>query len=392
MLQQLPNGCSCSTLAVYPKKWKRANAPVSKDWYIHYRFYDPTEQNPKKVIIKGMNSEHTAARRRQITEILLQYEIDQLNKGYNPFKKRIENPQVPAGDMNFNTTFVKALRMAHEGLVCKPETKTDIRCVLNFTETAITQLGYDQLSIGEIRKKHIKTIFVKLSKTKKIWNANQHNHYRKYLGILFNEIMEYLDLEYNPAYQIKRLKTVKRLRKTLTLQERKTIDLRLRESKYTFWRFMHIFFHSSSRESELMLLKKSDVDIVGQKFKVTILKGMTETFKPIKDIVLPLWQQVYNEAKTGQFLFAKGLCPGDVSINPRQITRRWRVHVKEKLNIEADFYSMKHSNLDEIAAALSLEDASKAASHTTPVITMDYTYGEKERQMNRVKKVNNAFS
>lgn len=38
----LPNGCYCSKLAVYPKNWKQVNASTKKNWYIWYRFYDPT--------------------------------------------------------------------------------------------------------------------------------------------------------------------------------------------------------------------------------------------------------------------------------------------------------------------------------------------------------------
>jgi site-specific recombinase XerC len=394
MLQQLPNNCSCSTLSVFPKTWRRANAPVKKDWYIHYRFYDPTELKPKKVIIKGMNHERSAEKRRHIAEVLLENEWSLLKKGYNAFTGKIFVDEKNAGHINEELPFMKALEMAHEGLICTPETKADIKSVLKYTRVAVTALEYDQLPIGEVRKKHIKTIFVKLSKTKKVWTANQFNHFRKYLGILFTELMEYIDLEYNPAYAIKRQKTIKRIRKTLTREERKKIDKKLKETNYYFWRFMQIFFHSGARESELLMISKLDVDLEGQRYKATIIKGKTryETWKPIKDIVLDLWKEVMSEAGKKDFIFSKNLRPGDVSIHPHQISRRWRVHVKEKMGITADFYSLKHSNLDETAAALSLQDAAGMASHTTPVITMDYAIGEKERQMNRLKGVKNSFA
>jgi hypothetical protein len=76
-----------------------------------------------------------------------------------------------------------------------------------------------------------------------------------------------------------------------------------------------------------------------------------------------------------------------------QITKRWKKYVKGGMGITADFYSLKHLNLDETAEALSIEDAAKMAAHTTPVITMEvYAIGEKERQDQRLKKVRNPFS
>ena len=37
----LPNGCSCSDLAVFPANWKLKNASIKAEWYIYYRFHAP---------------------------------------------------------------------------------------------------------------------------------------------------------------------------------------------------------------------------------------------------------------------------------------------------------------------------------------------------------------
>ena len=76
-----------------------------------------------------------------------------------------------------------------------------------------------------------------------------------------------------------------------------------------------------------------------------------------------------------------------------QITRRWKRHIKDKLGIEADFYSLKHLNTDETAALLDLGDAAAHNSHTSTVITLKhYAFGEKARQQERIKKVGNSFA
>jgi hypothetical protein len=138
----------------------------------------------------------------------------------------------------------------------------------------------------------------------------------------------------------------------------------------------------------------ADVDLINQRFKVMVKKGRgyQEQWRTIKTSVLYLWQELMNEAKPGQVLFSRGLKPGDEMIRREQITRRWYEHVKKKLNVKADFYSLKHTNLDQVAEVLSVNDASKQAGHTTPVVTLNhYLVGEKERQHERLKEVNNAF-
>ncbi|MBK7882513.1 MAG: hypothetical protein IPJ81_00725 [Chitinophagaceae bacterium] len=56
-------------------------------------------------------------------------------------------------------------------------------------------------------------------------------------------------------------------------------------------------------------------------------------------------------------------------------------------------YSLKHSNLDETSAILDINAAARMAGHTSTVITMKhYAIGEKERQNNLLKEVNNKFA
>ena len=129
--------------------------------------------------------------------------------------------------------------------------------------------------------------------------------------------------------------------------------------------------------------------------KITVKKGqkLSEEWRTIKTIALPFWVELHAMAEPGQYIFHKGLNPGtcDKPIRAEQITRRWRRHVKEKLGITADIYSLKHSNLDEIAANFGVSRAQEAAGHSTPVITMTYLHGEKERAHERLKDAGNEF-
>ncbi|HEX8316482.1 MAG TPA: hypothetical protein VF609_15880 [Flavisolibacter sp.] len=38
----LSNGCKCSEPKVNPANWETGKASLKKNWFIYYRFYDPS--------------------------------------------------------------------------------------------------------------------------------------------------------------------------------------------------------------------------------------------------------------------------------------------------------------------------------------------------------------
>ena len=115
-----------------------------------------------------------------------------------------------------------------------------------------------------------------------------------------------------------------------------------------------------------------------------------------------LWKEVINEIKvykgekkhssSESYLFSKGLTWGKYSISAKQISRRWKAHVKDKLNISADFYALKHAYLDKVSEVLSLKEAQKLASHTSEkMLLKHYATGEGQREMDRLKEVEIPF-
>ena len=89
---------------------------------------------------------------------------------------------------------------------------------------------------------------------------------------------------------IRKRPVVKKIRLTLSEEERKSINAYLKKEHYSFLRYLHIFFHSGSRTSELFRVKGKDVDLKAQLFKRTIIKGNNkrEVKTMIKDIAPPL--------------------------------------------------------------------------------------------------------
>lgn len=397
----LPNGCKCSNLTVHPSDWKTSKAKLKSIWYITYRFYDPTvidsngKIKPKQIQIKGMNECQSLKDKQFVTQSLLESEMDLLTKGYNPITKACLPEDEVQYEIDPSTPFIKALNAAKERMQLSKSSAKDIRLCINACDVAAKQLRYEQIQIKDIKRKHIRFILDRCAKLNPKFSANTFNHYRSYLMMLFKELLELEAVDGNPVRDIAKKKTVKKIREVLSTEERQKVDKHLFANHYTFWRLVQVFFHSGARETEILRVMAKDVQLDQQRFKVTINKGKQsqEVWRTIKTIALPIWQELLSESKPEHYLFSKGLIPGDVSITSHQITKRWRIHVKQKLGISADFYALKHLNLDETAAVLDIEAATKMAGHKSTVITMKhYTVNETSRQHDRLKEVANKFA
>jgi site-specific recombinase XerD len=277
------------------------------------------------------------------------------------------------------------------------------------------------MPVKEIRRKHLMKVFekckeVKLAIRKKLqtakpgkiiqanWTANTFNQYRSHLSMVYKQMVTVEAVDANLCDGIPKEKHTKKIRETLTPDQRKKVNNYLLAYNYPFWRFLHIFFHSGSRIEEMMQVIKEDVDLPNQKFKITVKKGNSyrEEWRTIKTTILPLWEEVYNQAKSNQALFSVGLTPGNVPIRREQVTRRWRRHVKKRFSITADFYSLKHSNSTEVMdlltdrisiLQLAEEATAKMNGHTTTAMVKSiYDTKNGNRKDNLVKNVANTFA
>jgi site-specific recombinase XerD len=117
----------------------------------------------------------------------------------------------------------------------------------------------------------------------------------------------------NPAKDIASKKKTRKLLAILTPDEERRMDEHLKANHYHFWLFIRLLFDSQARETEIMRVRMdSGVRISDQEFTVLVKKGK-ETREAIRVIsldMIPLWQELWEEAKPGEYLFSKFLKPG----------------------------------------------------------------------------------
>jgi integrase len=373
----LPNGCSYS-ISVTPKNWKTSKANVNQTWFISYRFYE-NGQNPFHVIIKGMNQFKELKARQVVTESLLNNEIKALETGFNPRKKEID--KIDNLDQLTNHTLESALFFALEKKKMELRTKQVTKGYLNKCLTQAKKLKYNSMPVTDIERRHVIDIIDDFS-------DNIYNEARARLKLLFKELVKRQIIKFNPVDELIEVRQVARKpKKLLTPEERKKL-YSLKETHYTFWRYINIFYHSSRRTPEILAVKKEDVDLRNQRFQVIQKKGNKTRWVSvtIEDNALAFWQELMDEAKEDHwYLLSEGLRPGERStpIRTDQIRRRWRVYVQQRLGIKQGIYILKYLHLDEIAAEQNIEAAQMSAGHSSAIVTKMYAVGEDEREHER---------
>lgn len=413
------DGCYRSRFTVHPANWDSAGASVKQDWYFSYRFYDPTAKGDKypkgkQVLVKGMNSYKTLMERRQATKALLDREKLQLDeKGYNPITDSYMAPVTDDEDVDYvihpDEPVISALTKAMEKKLKGRESYLNVKSAMKYLTIAARELRIDTRPVKDFQKRHVKRLLEYTGEVKarieaiaarkedrpvkEVWSANTYNFYRTSLMILFAELEDWETIEVNPVTKIAIKQVIRKKRTTLSMEQRIEIDRRLRAENYPFWRFMMIFFKSGSRISEMMRVKVKDVDLDNQVFRAVRLKGKgaREIEYTIGDGAVLLWREVLQEATAGSYVFSEGLVPGAVEISPNQVTRRWKLWVKEKMGIDVDFYPLKHLHTTAIANELGTQAAADFNNESRRMIEQHYDTDHQKRKHKTAKEIDIPF-
>lgn len=405
------NGCTRSEIKVTPSNWNTKRASLNKYWRIFYRFYDPAfKDHPKygkgkQVDIYGLNNYKDLEERQAVVRGIIQYEIQHIDvKGYNPISGKYMAPVIieskPGSELEKDTPFITALRAVMNRLTLDRHTKEDITSIIKYLEKSAKMLDKEDTPISQITRKDIRLILDNCANVtrddgkKKQWSANQFNHYRKYLSILYSEMEELEMVEYNPVHKIAKKETIETIKRVLTPDERKRIDDYTRNNHPLFHRYINIFFHSGARRNELCSLQGKDVELINQRFKVLIKKGKKKrwVWKTIKDIALPFWMEAMKDCSPESYVFGLGFKPAVKKVGSEYFTKHWKRIVKVKLGIDADLYSLKHLNSTEVVDQSGEDTAAELNGHTsTAMVVKIYDVRQGDRKHEKIRKLNNGF-
>lgn len=401
---QLPNDCHMGKISVNPSNYKVCGREaLSKKWYFEYRFYDPEFREIEKykygmkcIRKLTINDFKTLKDRREAMTALIDYEIAKLKKGWHPIRKKLI-PQRARFEYEIDPTtlFIPAMEKALDKMKANNNKYIDIKSILKYTNKAIMQLKFDSLEIQQVRRRHCKVILEHLAFVKgKSWTNNNYNHYKRYLSVVFNELLECEAVDFNPFRDIRKKPVIEKVREILTDKEFVKVSGYLADFYPEFWRYAQIFLYSGKRTTELLKIQVKDVDLGQQRFKYVQKKGnrYKEKMGVINNNAVHLWTELLEESfSPDDYLFSDGLAPGPLPIDPKQITKRWNKHVKKKLGIKKDFYSLKHTYLDAVSNALTLSHAKAVAGHTSLHTTKIYTVGLESRINNELQNIDIKF-
>lgn len=394
-LKDLQNGCSRTEVFISPKNYKsiKTKAQLPKYWFVECRFFDPhfSEKYPqgfqfRKKFVGGDIRELKMTA--EIYKDEMEHTLDVLK--YNPVTKQYMNDR--STDLHPGLYFVEALEKTHEKLEKLYKTKhhkNQVRCMIARIKKVEHVARLDTVRISEIRTWHIKNLLDVLQLTNSVYNK-----FRTYLMGLFKELAQYGCVGSNYIREISKREETPKVRKILTPEKFDLVFDHLKNKHPEFFRYAVIFHYSGARSSELMRLKRYDVDLEKREFRVLVMKGRKQHVetKAIIPVVVPFWESLLDESiYNDEYMFSSFQCPGEIEINPRAITQKWDRHVKKVLDIDEDFYSLKHLFLDKLDSmqgqAPIINIAQGAAGHTTDRTTGIYTVGRKSRAVEHLKNL-----
>jgi hypothetical protein len=142
-------------------------------------------KNGKLVRLKGMNRFKDISERRSYTRQLITQELTRLKSGYNPIFGKWH--ELTTSSIKPNTKFLELLTTVAHKIKGARFTKNDLKNILSLVAKAAVNLGFTNIRIDQISRKHIKMVLEQIDTNQGMESAHRYNEVRTYLMILFKK-------------------------------------------------------------------------------------------------------------------------------------------------------------------------------------------------------------
>lgn len=376
---------------------------LALQWNINYRFYDNNTGLEKQVKISTFNSVHTLKERRALIgdELIATRKILDEN-GYNPIEDTWvilyidrEQPANKHDALSRRTPFIEALKHSVTLLKVSPGTLLkEIGPVLVDIEAAAKELRLQDMSIWSVSLKHIYQICDKAAyKRKGSFSGDKFNRQKKVLRQLYKELLLHEVVPSNLPLSLPRKKeAAKKKKEVFTSDERRKIDEHLKVNNRRFWLFIRVFFHSGARKTEMLRVKRKDVDFSNQVITYEVLKGQEYAYKerPMLDNAVELWQEACAGANNEDYVFGEDLSPSLIPAGDYVIKMRWQ-RMQKVLGIKKGMYQLKHTHSTEVRKKIGLKMTAELNAESEKMIEKHYDLEAEQREMDAIKSVNVPF-
>jgi integrase len=203
------------------------------------------------------------------------------------------------------------------------------------------------------------------------------NNITEFFGTLFNALVEKSYYSENPFAGISKRKKQEKERILIDAQTRARILEYLVPNDYDFLIVCMLVYHALLRPKEITMLRPIDFNF--EERHITVRSEVSKSGKleriTISDVLfqyLEKWD--FNGATGKQFIFGKNLKPGNESVCPRRLSKKWDV-LRTKLDFpqEMKLYSLKDTGIIQMLDdGISPTEVMKQARHSSLEITSIY--------------------
>lgn len=350
------------------------------DWFIQCRFYEPDREKPF-TYRRRLNRFKTEKERKQIEKLLLKQMTELLDeKDYNP---RTKEYMFERGNLNPYLFTGEALQKALDKKDFTVDHARNVKLHLDRFMVAFEKNNLNYLKIKDVELIHVKQTLESLNLSNYTYNK-----FRVHLSSLFTDLVDEGCIKVNPCTGIKPKKHIVEKRDIFTIEELKKIDKHIKNKHLHFYNYFQIFFMSGCRTTEILALKKTDVNLERSEFTITLKKGelyVREKRAIISDAISFWKDQLQNAIFEDDFIFSYFYQPGDHEMDRNLVYRFWKEKVMNPLKIDKSIYCLKHTFLDMVEEAN--YSAQIMAGHRNDQTTSIYTVGREKRRLEAQKQI-----